>query len=144
MIGNINSKSYECCIIGAGPASLGVAHELVKHGITNILIIDRNKRVGGLSRTEVLDGVRFDIGPHRFFTKNKEVDKIWHDTLGRDFQPVSRLTRIYYRNKYFNYPIRPAEVLIKLGPLDSLITILSFFSSQLSKKNELITFVAAD
>lgn len=140
MIENINSKSYECCIIGAGPAGMGVAHELVKYGITNILIIDKNKRVGGLARTDVLDGVRFDIGPHRFFTKNKEVDKIWHDTLGGNFQPVSRLTRIYYKNKYFNYPIRPADVLIKLGPIDSLITILSFLSSQLIKKNELITF----
>ncbi|HTZ11023.1 MAG TPA: NAD(P)-binding protein [Candidatus Margulisiibacteriota bacterium] len=140
MADKINSKSYECCIIGAGPAGLGVAYELAKHGITDTLVIDKNKGVGGLTRTDVLDGARFDIGPHRFFTKNKEVNKIWHDTLGNDFQPVSRLTRIYYKNKYFNYPIRPADVLIKLGPVDSLITILSFFSSQVSKKNELLTF----
>lgn len=140
MIENINSKSYECCIIGAGPAGLGAAYELVKNGLTNILIIDKNELVGGLARTDVFNGARFDIGPHRFFTKNKEVDKIWHETLGRDFQPVSRLTKIYYKNKYFNYPIRPADVLLKLGLLDSLVTILSFFSSQISKKNELITF----
>jgi protoporphyrinogen oxidase len=133
MVENINSKSYECCIIGAGPAGLGTAYELVKNGITDILIIDKNKKAGGLARTDVLDGVRFDIGPHRFFTKNKEVNKIWHDTLGPEFQPVSRLTRIYYKNKYFNYPIKPLDVLIKLAPLDFLSAILSFLSSQVSK-----------
>ncbi|OGW74951.1 MAG: hypothetical protein A2Z72_07470 [Omnitrophica bacterium RBG_13_46_9] len=140
MIENINSESYECCIIGAGPAGLGAAYELVKNGVTDILIIDKNKRVGGLARTDILGETRFDIGPHRFFTKNKEIDKIWHDTLGSNFQPVSRLTRIYYKNKYFNYPIKPANVLMNLGPVDSLNATLSFFSSQISKKNTPITF----
>lgn len=140
MTENINSKSYECCIIGAGPAGLGLAYELVKYGVTDILIIDKNKRIGGLARTDILDGNRFDIGPHRFFTKNKEVDQIWHDTLGSDFQPVSRLTRIYYKNKYFNYPIKPADVLIKLGFLNSVNSVLSFLSSQISKRNKPITF----
>jgi len=140
MAGSINSKSYECCIIGAGPAGLGVGYELVKYGVTDILIIDKNKKVGGLARTEILDENRFDIGPHRFFTKNNEVNRIWHDTLGSNFQPVSRLTRIYYKNKYFNYPIKPADVLTKLGLLDSINSILSFFSSQISKKNNPITF----
>jgi protoporphyrinogen oxidase len=60
--------------------------------------------------------------------------------LGSDFQPVSRLTRIYYKDRYFNYPIKPTDVLIKLGALDSLNAILSFLSSQISKKNKPITF----
>ncbi|MEI6831143.1 MAG: NAD(P)-binding protein [Candidatus Omnitrophota bacterium] len=140
MIENINSKSYECCIIGAGPAGLGVAYELVKNGVKDILIIDKNKLVGGLARTEVFNGTRFDIGPHRFYTKNKEVDKIWHDTLGSVFQPVTRFSRIYYKNKYFSYPIKPIDVLIKMGPLGSLNATLSFFASQMSKKNKPITF----
>lgn len=135
-----NLKSYECCIIGAGPAGLGAALELAKHGVTNILIIDKNKLVGGLARTEVFDGVRFDLGPHRFFTKSREVDKIWHDTLGADFLSVPRLTRIFYKNKYFNYPIKPLDVLIKLGLVESLIAIISFVFSQISKKKRVITF----
>jgi len=140
MIENINSKSYECCIIGAGPAGLGVAYELVKNGVKDILIIDKNKLAGGLARTEVFNGTRFDVGPHRFYTKNKEVDKIWHDTLGSLFQPVTRFSRIYYKNKYFNYPIKPIDVLIKMGPLDSLNVMFSFLASQMSKKNKPITF----
>ena len=136
---NKQSKSYECCIIGAGPAGLGAALELTKHNVTNILIIDKNKSVGGLSRTDVYDGVRFDIGPHRFFTKNKEVDKIWHETLGKDFRPVSRLTTIFYKNKYFNYPIRPIDI-FKLGPIELLHAVLSFGASQIGKKNEAVSF----
>ena len=97
---NNQLKSYECCIVGAGPAGLGAALELTEHGVTNILIIDKNKSVGGLSRTDVYDGVRFDVGPHRFFTKNAEVNKLWHDTLGADFHSVDRLTRIYYKKSF--------------------------------------------
>lgn len=136
----MNTKSYKCCIIGAGPAGLGVALELVKHGVTDILIIDKNKSVGGLARTDVFDGVRFDIGPHRFFTKNQEMNKIWHDILGEDFRSVARMTRIFYKNKYFNYPISPLDALIKLGPLESFDVIASFFIAQVNKKDKAVTF----
>jgi protoporphyrinogen oxidase len=136
----MNSKSYECCILGAGPAGLAVALELTKHGVTDIVIIDRNKIVGGLSRTEVFDGARFDIGPHRFFTKNKEIDKIWHNTLGVDFKPVSRFTRIYYKDKYFNYPIKPFNILSKLDLLESLHVMFSFAASKIREQNKPLTF----
>ena len=136
----MNSKSYECCILGAGPAGLTTALELIKHGVTDILIIDRNKSVGGLSRTEIFDNARFDIGPHRFFTKNREISKIWHDTLGNDFQPISRFTRIYYKKKYFNYPIKAFDVLSKMHPLESIHAMLSFMASNIKKSNEVVTF----
>ncbi|MFC1630980.1 NAD(P)-binding protein [Candidatus Omnitrophota bacterium] len=136
----MGSKSYECCIIGAGPAGLGAALELVKHGVSNILIIERNKIVGGLARTEVYDGARFDIGPHRFFTKSKKINKIWHDTLGEDFRSVSRLTRISYRNQYISYPIKLYEVLASLGPMELLKAMFSFILAQADKKKQAITF----
>ena len=127
-------KSYEYCILGAGPAGLGAALELTKHGVTDILVVERNKIVGGLSRTKVYGGARFDLGPHRFFSKNKEINKIWHDTLGEDFKPVSRLTRIFYKKKYFNYPLSPFDTLIKLGSLESLSAMASFVASQMKRK----------
>lgn len=134
------SKSCECCILGAGPAGLGAALELTKHGVADILIVDRNKTVGGLARTEVHGGVRFDLGPHRFFTKSEEINKIWLDTLGSDFRPVSRLTRIFYKDKYFNYPVKPLDVLAKLGPVESLEVIFSFAVSQAKRKEKAISF----
>ena len=140
MTDNIHSNYYQCCIIGAGPAGLGTALELVNHRVNNIIIIDKNTSVGGLSRTEVYDGVRFDIGPHRFFTKDKGINEIWHHTLGAAFLPVSRLTRIFYHKKYFSYPIKPSDVLIKLGLRDSFHTILSFLYSQMNTKPKPVNF----
>jgi protoporphyrinogen oxidase len=132
-----NSRHYECCIIGAGPAGLGAALELNKNGITDIVLIDKNSLVGGLSRTTILDNARFDIGPHRFFTKNKEINKIWHETLGRDFRPVSRLTRIYYKKKYFSYPIKPIELLMQFNMIELAAIFFSFISSRLKKNTKI-------
>ena len=72
----------------------------MNHGVTNVLVIDRNTVVGGLARTEVFGNARLDVGPPRFFTKNAEINKLWHDTLGADFHSVDRLTRIYYKKSF--------------------------------------------
>jgi len=123
-------KNYKCCIIGTGPAGLGAAIELKKNGIDDIIMIDRNKKIGGLSRTDVIDGIRYDVGPHRFYTNSKEINRIWHETLGKDFIPVNRLTRIYYKNKYFLYPINAIDSLSKLGLIESLYALFSFVHSK--------------
>ncbi|MBF0343386.1 MAG: NAD(P)-binding protein [Nitrospirae bacterium] len=128
----MNTKSYECCIIGAGPAGLAVAVELTRHGVNDIIIIDKNQKAGGLSRTEIYDDVRFDIGPHRFFTKNHEVNTLWHDTLGNDFRAVDRITRILYKDRFFNYPIKAMDVLTKLGFVESTMALVSFAAAKVS------------
>lgn len=126
----MGEKVYTCCILGAGPAGLAAGLELANHGVTDILILDRNSRAGGLSRTEVFDGARFDIGPHRFFSKNAEVNRLWHEMLGDQFRPVDRLTRIFYRKRYFNYPLKAWDALAKLGPLQALQALLSFAAAR--------------
>jgi protoporphyrinogen oxidase len=122
----MKSLSTECCILGAGPAGLATALELVSQGKKDIILIDRNPIPGGLSRTVQKDNYRFDVGPHRFFTQNKEINKLWHNTLGKDFIPVDRLTRIYYKNKFFNYPIKAGDVITKLSPVELAHAIVSF------------------
>lgn len=127
-------KSYECCILGAGPAGLACAHELTENGITDILIVDKNASVGGLSRTNHFSDALFDVGPHRFFTKSEEVDRLWHETLGSDFKPVSRTTRLLYNDKCFNYPLKASEILLKLGPLQAASILLSFGGTKIRFK----------
>ncbi|MBF0591936.1 MAG: NAD(P)-binding protein [Nitrospirae bacterium] len=136
----MNSKSYECCIIGAGPSGLGVAVELSRHGVNDVLIIDKSNIVGGLSRTEIYDGARFDVGPHRFFTKNQEVNTLWHDTLGADFRPVERITRIHYKDKFFNYPIKALDVLSKIGFMESALALASFAAARFRSSGQSETF----
>lgn len=116
-------------IIGAGPAGLGAAHEittLAKKGQYKITILDKNDIVGGLARTHRKNGFYFDVGPHRFFTKNREVLALWKNTLGRDFRKVTRLTRMYYKGKFFKYPVEFTDIIAKFGFLELVESAFSY------------------
>jgi len=113
-------------IIGAGPAGLTAAHQLVKVGSTPT-ILEADDTVGGISRTAMRDGWRFDIGGHRFFTKVKAVEDVWFEILGPDdFLLRPRLSRIYYRGKFYDYPIVPMNALRNLGFLEAVRCVLSY------------------
>src|SRR5437762_6974754 len=94
-------------IIGAGPAGLTAAYLLAtRYGITST-ILESDSQVGGISRTVERDGWRFDIGGHRFFTKVKEVDALWHEILPEeDFMLRPRMSRLYHQGKYYDYPLK--------------------------------------
>lgn len=119
-------------ILGAGPAGLAAGYELVKNG-HQVTIVERENKVGGLARTEKYQTNSFDIGPHRFFTKNQEIQKFWEEILGQDLLRRPRLTRIYYRKKYFYYPLRLFNALKNLGFIESLEIFLSLITTRLSK-----------
>jgi protoporphyrinogen oxidase len=112
-------------IVGAGPAGLGAAHELVAQGVQPI-VIEKGSKVGGLSRTESYNGYFFDVGGHRFFTKNREVEKLWQEMLGEDLIKVARLSRIYYRDTFFNYPLDFLNALFNIGVSESILILLSY------------------
>ena len=67
-------------VIGGGPAGLTAAYELTKLGHTAV-VYEKDSQVGGISRTVERDGYRFDIGGHRFFTKVKPVEDMWHEVM---------------------------------------------------------------
>ncbi|HVL05356.1 MAG TPA: NAD(P)-binding protein, partial [Acidimicrobiales bacterium] len=114
-------------IIGAGPAGLTAAYELVtRYGITST-ILESDSVVGGISRTVERDGWRFDIGGHRFFTKVKEVEAFWHEILDdEDFMLRPRMSRIYYDGKYYDYPLKASNALKNLGVLEALMCVMSY------------------
>lgn len=122
-------------VVGAGPAGLGTALELARSCLKPI-VIDRNDIVGGLARTIVRNGYRFDIGPHRFFTKNREIEQLWNQTLGEDFLAVDRLTRIFYRGRFFHYPLRPGNALLGLGPIRTARSVLSYAWQRLKSRRD--------
>jgi protoporphyrinogen oxidase len=136
----MRTLSCQACILGTGPAGLGAAVELTRRGVNDLLLVDRHTIVGGLSRTETFGGARFDVGPHRFFTKNQEINTLWRATLGRDFVPVDRLTRIFYRNRFFAYPVRPFDALWKLGPARSAQALFSFAAQTFRPLDNAVTF----
>ncbi|MBN2060165.1 MAG: NAD(P)/FAD-dependent oxidoreductase [Deltaproteobacteria bacterium] len=120
----------EIIIIGAGPAGLAAGNEFVKQGLRPI-ILEKNDRVGGLARTESYKGYYFDLGGHRFFTKNHQINRIWHRMLGEEFTRVSRMSRIYYNGRFYNYPLEILNVLFNLGLLESILIPLSYIKYQI-------------
>jgi protoporphyrinogen oxidase len=113
-------------IIGAGPAGLTAAYILAKQGHTRVTVLEADEVVGGISRTAVYKGFRFDIGGHRFFTKIPIVDALWHEILGEDFLSVPRLSRIHYNGRFFDYPLKAANALRGLGPINALRIVASY------------------
>lgn len=118
---------YEILIIGAGPAGLTAAWEAEKHGIKT-LILESDKEVGGISRTVERNGWRFDIGGHRFFTKVDEVYQIWDEILDADdFLLRPRMSRIYYKSKFYDYPLKASNALLNLGIIEAIRCVFSYF-----------------
>ena len=154
-------------IIGAGPAGITAANELLKtQGEYEVLILEGTKAIGGISQTVHYGGNRMDIGGHRFFSKSDEVMNWWSELmplqgapslddkiLGRE-KPLSeggpdpekedrvmlvrtRVSRIYYRRKFFDYPISMSMATIKnMGFFTTLAAGFSYLKAAMFKKPE--------
>src|SRR5436190_17503947 len=118
-------------IIGAGPAGLTAAYLLSKNNVPVTVLEADPVYVGGISRTATYKGFHFDIGGHRFFSKSKEVNDFWKEILPNDMLDRPRSSRIYYNGKFFAYPLRAFEALIKLGVVRSTLCLLSYFKAKM-------------
>ena len=122
-------KLYDVVVIGAGPAGLTAGYELSKSE-KQVLIIEKKDQVGGLAETKVFGDYRYDIGPHRFFTKNKEVYDLFLEMLGEDAVAVNRKTRILFKGSYFDYPLTPLNALFGLGVIESMKIGFSYLTAR--------------
>ncbi|MCJ2120917.1 NAD(P)/FAD-dependent oxidoreductase [Methylobacterium sp. J-001] len=125
------SHHTETLVIGAGPAGLTAAYLLSKQG-RSVTVLERDPaQVGGISRTVSHNGYLFDIGGHRFFSKSKAVVDLWDEILPNDFIERPRLSRIYYRGKYYAYPLKAFEALRNLGLLTSTACVASYLYARM-------------
>lgn len=115
-------------IVGAGPAGLTAAYLLARQGVA-VTVLEGEDIVGGISQTARYKGYRFDIGGHRFFTKIKPVEDLWHEILGPEFISVPRMSRIHYGGKYFDYPLKAANALSGLGVWNAVRIVLSYLKA---------------
>jgi hypothetical protein len=122
-------------IIGAGPGGLTPAYLLAKRGV-KVTVLESDTVVGGISRTAQYNGYRFDIGGHRFFTKIRPVEDLWHEILGDEFISVPRLSRIHYEGIFFDYPLKAANALQGLGLLRSFLCVASYGWAHLRPSGE--------
>lgn len=154
-------------IIGGGPAGLTAGCELLKRSKDfKIIILEASNTLGGISRTVKYNGHRMDIGGHRFFSKDKRVNDFWESLmpkqgapsfddkiLGRKGNLVAggpdpeaednvmlirrRISRIYYRRHFFDYPISmKPQTFINMGFLKTIQAGFSYLHSSISKKEE--------
>jgi protoporphyrinogen oxidase len=128
-------------IIGAGPAGLTIARELTRLGRRNVLLLEADPRyVGGIARTVEYKGNRFDMGGHRFYTKSDTIDRMWKEMLPDDFIQVPRLSRIYYAQRFFPYPIEVFPTLRELGLVRSFRIGMSYLRARLFPRRPELSF----
>lgn len=124
-----DSSQLSVAVIGAGPAGLTLAYQLLKlSGKTaQVTVLEADPHhVGGISRTVKYKDCCFDIGGHRFFSKSKEVEDLWSELLPDDMLVRPRSSRVLYRGKFFSYPLKAKEALFKLGPVESALCLASY------------------
>jgi len=125
-----SNSGVRVVILGAGPAGLTAAYELSNLGVACV-VLEQDAVVGGLARTVEYKGFRFDIGGHRFYTKVSLVQQIWRDVLGDELLTRKRLSRIYYKSRFYKYPLEPLDAFRGLGLTETLRCGLSFGRSRL-------------
>lgn len=154
-------------IIGAGPAGLTAGYELLKEkGKYDVTILEASNDIGGISKTVNYNGNRMDIGGHRFFSKDKKVVDFWEEILPMQGKPSfddkllgrekklkkggpdpekenkvmllrNRVSRIFYLNKFFNYPIKMEKsTFINMGIGKTLLSGFSYLKRVFIKKKE--------
>jgi len=130
-------------ILGGGPAGLTAGYLLAKRGLP-VIVFEAEDQVGGIAKTEVREGpggeYRFDLGGHRFFTKVQEVDDLWHEIMRDEFLLRPRMSRIYWRGRFLDYPLRGGDVIRKLGPVELTRCLASYTWAKLRPRGEERTY----
>jgi protoporphyrinogen oxidase len=126
-------------VLGGGPAGLTAAYLLARQGKA-VIVVESSDQLGGIARTTVRDGYRFDLGGHRFFTKVKEVDDLWHEIMKEEFLKRPRQSRIYWNDKFLEYPLQGVDVIRKLGPVELMRCGLSYLWAAVKPKGREDTF----
>lgn len=112
-------------VLGAGLAGLSAGYKLSQQNIP-LLILEKESQIGGLAKTIQFGDFKFDLGPHRFFSDDKEIEKFVRDLLDKEILILKRSTKIFFQKKYFDYPLRFPNLIFNLPFLISFKISSSF------------------
>jgi len=130
---NSSNGKKEVIIMGGGLAGLSAGVDLSRAG-QSVSVFESDSQVGGLSRTVSHGDFRFDLGGHRFFTKNKETEQFVKDILKGEYVTVNRKNKIYMNNQFFDYPLKPANALLGMG-IPTTVKAISDYSRERIKNS---------
>ena len=131
--------SIGTAILGGGPAGLTAAYVMARRHRPGA-VFEADGTVGGIAKTVEVEGYRFDLGGHRFFTKLKPVQDLWEEMLWDELLTRPRLSRIYYQGKFFSYPISAKDVVARLGLVESARCALSYVWAARHRNSDAETF----
>ena len=157
----------QAVIIGAGPAGLTAAYQLLKEmQDIDVTVFEATDRIGGIATTIEYKGNRIDIGGHRFFSKNQQVNDFWEALMPVQGQPAkddillnvqkdfqfngpdpektdvvmlirNRVSRIFYRRRFFDYPISiKTSTFVNMGLWNTIKACCSYLYSSVKKREE--------
>ena len=133
----VESKETKTLVMGAGPGGLCSAYVLSKAGMPTT-VVERAPFVGGLARTITRDTphgtFRFDIGGHRWFTKNEELNDIFKEVIAEELLWVNRVSRIYFDGRYVDYPLKISNALKAVGPVTSAKAMADYGRTRVSQR----------
>lgn len=130
---NVTEEENDIVIMGGGLAGLSAGYVLTKAGFS-VRVFERDTTVGGLSKTVVRNGFRFDLGGHRFYTKDEKIDLFVRELMGNELVSVRRSSKIYMRNKYFDYPLKPLNAMFGLGISTTFKIIADYALERIKRK----------
>jgi protoporphyrinogen oxidase len=103
----------------------------LSQGGVDVDVYEADQCIGGMARSLDLWGQRVDLGPHRFFTTDDRVSRLWFDVVGRDYAMIDRLTRIYYERRFLHYPLKPLNAFWNMGLPGAASCLASYLKEQL-------------
>lgn len=129
-------EKYDAIILGGGLAGLSCADELLRKSKRKfkILLLEKNSYLGGLAATFKKNDFLFDLAPHRWFTKNDELNKWIDELMKKEMIWVKKNTPMYQDGKFYDYPIKIFDVLKKVGPLKSSIMLITYLGARVSNR----------
>jgi len=134
---NHSAPARKVVVMGAGPGGLCAAYTLTKAGVP-ARVFEKAPFVGGLARTirrQTEHGeFRFDIGGHRWFTKNDELNALFRDVVADELLWVNRISRIYFDGRYVDYPLKITNALRAIGPLVSARAIADYATTRIGQR----------
>ncbi len=141
---DIHEEQMKVAVIGAGPAGLTAAYQLSKGipegKISRLDVYEAGPQVGGLAKSLRMWGQTVDLGPHRFFSHDKKVNRLWLEVAGEEYKMVNRQTRIYYKGKFFDYPLKAGNALKSLGLFEAARCMLSYLKEKIIPTGDTGTF----
>ena len=126
------SRDNTTVILGGGLTGLSAGYVLTKAGL-KVKVFESDATVGGLSKTILKGGFRFDLGGHRFFTQNEKINKFVIDLMNGELLSVNRTSKIFMQNKFFDYPLKPFNAMFGLGVATTLKIVTDYGAEKIKR-----------